>query len=72
VYRFSGFRRTVEKVTKEIKAVAPPPEGSKPEDGEERVGGKLSAIHDASDEQFGKAHRKAGTRHAGVFRRLAT
>jgi hypothetical protein len=55
----------------EPKAVAQPPEASKPEAGEARVNGKASGGRYASDEQFGKAHRKTSALHAGLFRRLS-
>jgi hypothetical protein len=58
-------------VTREPKAVAQPPAGSKPDGAEARANEKPSGVRTASDEQFKKAHRKTSTLHAGLFRRLA-
>ena len=58
-------------LTNGTKTAAPPPEGPAPEGEEARENGKQTGIRYASDEQFGKAHRKTSALHAGLFRRLA-
>lgn len=58
-------------VVKEPNSPAEPPAGSKPDGGEVHVDGGSVGVRYASNEQFAKAHRKTGTLHAGLFRRLA-
>lgn len=61
----------MEKKARVSKTFAQPPAGSQPEREGTRMHGKPCGVRFASDEDFRKAHRKTGSLHAELFRRLA-